>query len=204
MESSQHPGITPEELEAQAEAGHAEPQFLLGCLHAQRWQQAAARPCEQGGRKGKKDATHVLHSKAMAWFERAARQGHQNAMYALAQIGLEPHVAAEVQERAVQWLSQAGELGMPSAQGLLGELYGKGYVSADGKFWISRDFKECAKWFRLAAEQGVVTAQFGLCCLYTEGWGVEVDHHAARRWLQEAARNGHRHAATLLQQSGGA
>jgi len=140
--------MKPNEIEAKAEAGDAEAQFLLGCLHGRRWQAAAQ---ANQGKKGKKDS--ALQSKAMAWFERAARQGHQNAMYALAQIGLDQNVAGEVQERAAQWLRQAAELGMPSAQALLGEMYGKGYVSSDGKFWLDKDYHESARWLSIAGDQ---------------------------------------------------
>ena len=75
-----------------------------------------------------------------------------------------------------------------------------------------------------AADAGVVTAQFGLCCLYvglavtlnllalalpsnptsnplllvpTEGWGVSKDHALAREWLGKAAQNGHGEAGEL-------
>jgi len=141
------------EIEQKAEGGDAESQFLLGCLHARRWQSATQ---VLKGKKSKSGAKtkDVLQSKAMAWLERAARQRHQNAMYALAQIGLDPNVAGEVQERAVQWLKQAAEIGMPSAQALLGEMHGKGYISADGKFWMEKNYEESFQWLSLAAESG--------------------------------------------------
>jgi len=193
---------SPEEIERRAEAGDAESQFLLGCLHARRWQ-AAAQQEGRGSKKGKqvsksKGGAQALQSKAMAWLERAARQRHQNAMFALAQIGLDQNVAGEVQERAVQWLRQAAELEMPSAQALLGEMYGKGYISADGKFWLGKDYAESARWLTQAAEAGVVSAQFGLCCLYTEGWGVVQDDERAKLWLKRAANNGHAQAKGIL------
>jgi len=181
---------SPAVVETKAEAGDKEAQFLMGCLQARRWHSAIQKGKSKRSAGKHKDGAQQLHSKAMAWFERAARQGHVNAMYSLAQIGLDPSTAGEIQERAVQWLRQAAELENPNAQALLGEMYGKGYASSDGKFWVTRDFQESARWLRLAADAGVVTAQFGLCCLYTEGWGVPKDHSNAKKWLGKAAQNG--------------
>ena len=88
--------------------------------------------------------------------------------------------------------------GMPSAQALLGELYGKGYISADGKFWLGKDYNESARWLKKAAEADIVSAQFALCCLYTEGWGVSQDDEQAKLWLKRAANNGHAQAKGIL------
>ena len=64
-----------------------------------------------------------------------------------------------------------------------GSVYGDDFqdgLDADAK----GDFKEAVKWFRLAAEQGDVFAQFKLGGMYLMGKGVPQDSEAARKWMK--------------------
>jgi TPR repeat protein len=49
---------------------------------------------------------------------------------------------------------------------------------------------EAARWYRPAAEQGLVDAQFNLALLYTEPGGVGPDFDEAARWFRTAAQSG--------------
>lgn len=49
---------------------------------------------------------------------------------------------------------------------------------------------EGAKWFRLAAEQGHVKAQFAFGCKQSIGDGVEKNTKEALQWLRSAAKQG--------------
>ena len=53
-----------------------------------------------------------------------------------------------------------------------------------------QEFKESAKWYRKAAEQGHVDAQVSLGGLYELGYGVKKDHVIAFVWYNIAAENG--------------
>ena len=56
------------------------------------------------------------------------------------------------------------------------------------------DDKEAARWYRRAAEQGLVTAQYNLGVMYYEGTGVLEDSIQAYAWFNIAAANGYKDA----------
>lgn len=55
---------------------------------------------------------------------------------------------------------------------------------------IGQDYAEAAKWFRLAAQQGIAQAQFNIGLMYDTGQGVSQDHAEAVRWYRLAADQG--------------
>jgi len=61
------------------------------------------------------------------------------------------------------------EQGIPDSQYNLGKMYYKG-------LGVPQDYKEAAKWTRLAAEQGIPLAQFNLGFMYDHGQGVLQDY----------------------------
>ena len=52
------------------------------------------------------------------------------------------------------------------------------------------DDKEAVKWYRKAAEQGFVYAQFNLGMMYRKGEGVLEDDKEAVKWYRKAAEQG--------------
>ncbi len=56
------------------------------------------------------------------------------------------------------------------------------------------DFAEAAKWFRMAAEQGLPLAQSSLASMYYSGAGVQHDCQEARKWFGLAAQQGDTHS----------
>ncbi len=55
---------------------------------------------------------------------------------------------------------------------------------------MSQDYAEAVKLFRLAAEQGLVDAQFNLGTMYEYGDGVPQDYAWAHLWYDLAAAQG--------------
>ena len=55
---------------------------------------------------------------------------------------------------------------------------------------VPQDDSEAAKWFRLAAEQGVADAQSNLGIVYANGLGVPQDDSEAAKWYRLAAEGG--------------
>ena len=55
---------------------------------------------------------------------------------------------------------------------------------------VSRDYAEAVKWFRLAAQQGNVEAQYDLGVMYTQGQGVPQDYAQSVKWFRLAAQQG--------------
>lgn len=52
------------------------------------------------------------------------------------------------------------------------------------------NYREAAKWFRKAAENGSVAAQISLGGLYAEGKGVPKNYAEAKKWFRKAAEQG--------------
>ena len=73
--------------------------------------------------------------------------------------------------------------GDKSAQDNLGVMYSIG----DG---VPQDYKEAAKWFTKAAEQGYANAQYSLGVMYRDGDGVPQDYKEAVKWYTKAAEQG--------------
>lgn len=60
------------------------------------------------------------------------------------------------------------------------------YLSGEG---VIQDYKEAAKWYTKAAEQGNAKAQFNLALMYANGEGVIQDDVYAHMWLNIASSN---------------
>lgn len=90
-------------------------------------------------------------------------------------------------DETVQHIRYRAGQGDVKAQNLLGGMYyfGQG---------VPQDYREAAKWTRLAAEQGHATAQERLGHMYREGQGVPENYYEAGKWLRMAVE-GHRKAA---------
>lgn len=63
---------------------------------------------------------------------------------------------------------------------------------------VRQDFKEAARWYRLAADQGDASAQSNLGLLYANGQGVRQDIKEALRWYRLAADQGNAPAQSNL------
>lgn len=83
-------------------------------------------------------------------------------------------------------LRERAEAGDPEAQTVLGVLYTTGATN----YGIAQDFTEGIRWYRLAADQGEVTAQYNLGLSYQEGTGVEQNLATAFDWFERAADQG--------------
>ena len=70
------------------------------------------------------------------------------------------------------------------AQYSLGNLH----YSGEG---VQQDFKEAARWFRKAGEQGLALAQHSLGVMYASGDGVPSNDVKACAWYIQSAFNGH-------------
>ena len=60
---------------------------------------------------------------------------------------------------------------------------------------VKRDYRECARWLRHAADQGFGAAQAQLALLYLDGKGVPQDYLQAHLWSNLAASDGDVEAA---------
>jgi TPR repeat protein len=67
-----------------------------------------------------------------------------------------------------------------------------------GNLGLAKDEAEAVKWFRRAADQGHVSAQFDLGLMYATGRGVAKDDSEAVKWYRKAADQGHASAQYSL------
>ena len=69
--------------------------------------------------------------------------------------------------------------------------YGVEYTPRKG---VVKDNVEAAKWYRKAAEQGHIEAQYRLGMMYGDGRGVTQDYTEAVKWFLKAAEQGNAEA----------
>jgi uncharacterized protein len=77
------------------------------------------------------------------------------------------------------------------AQGILGVLYHDG-------LGVPQDYAEAAKWFQLAATQGLAVAQYRLALQYKTGRGLPLSYMEAAKWFRLAATQGNADAQFAL------
>jgi hypothetical protein len=68
---------------------------------------------------------------------------------------------------------------------------------------VSQDYAEAMRWYRRAAAQGDVDAEYGIGLLYANGWGVPSDIGEAAQWMQKSAEAGNAEAKDWLRGHGG-
>jgi TPR repeat protein len=153
------------ELRAAAQAGDSRAAYRLGLVH----QQGLA-----GAPRDPRLATR--------YFESAAEAGHPWARFRLAQMldrsGADP-------ARSLELKTSAAQAGVAEAAALLGTQY------REGRGGAPRDAAEAARWFTVAAENGVPEAQYNLGLMCYRGEGVPRQLHEALRWMRQAATGGH-------------
>ena len=99
-------------------------------------------------------------------------------------------------------LRQAAELGDAEAQFDLAYLYYK--AGTDPAIsGVTQSDKLAADWYRKAADQGHVRAQYNMAVLHLHGDGVDRDPVEAYAWLLQAAGNGHEASAELIKELNG-
>jgi TPR repeat protein len=161
-------------LKPLAESGDAAAQYYLGTMY-------------QHGHGVARDPRT-----AAGWYERAARQGHAEAAFALGFLlyygaGAGARAIVATPEAAAPWLEIAAERGNPSAQHLLGTLYrtGQGEIA---------DRSTAMRWTLQAADGGVIAAQYDAGLFFAAQSGVH-NAMAAFTWFDLAARSGYPGAA---------
>lgn len=87
-------------------------------------------------------------------------------------------------------LRRAANAGHAPAQVLLAEILDR-----------SEFDEEAVAYYRKAAEQGSADGQFGLGSMYSIGEGVKKDLDVARRWITQAAEQGHKQAIGVMAQA---
>ena len=168
-----------------AEQGHVEAQFHLGLMYK----------FGEYGRNVRPD-----EAKAIEWFRKAASQGHANAQSYLDTM-LADELYADTWGLGASKEKAAAAAGSAEAQYELAKSIVNRYIDGKGPQDEGRVFTEAFGWYRKAAEQGHVEAQFNLGKMYKFGeYGGNAlpDRKKAIKWFEKAASQGHTSAQSYL------
>ena len=119
---------------------------------------------------------------AMKWYRMAAERGHAKSQYNL----------GVMHERGMD---------LPSTQrsgDVLGEALGVSVAPAHTAHRLGLSNSAAVKWYRMAANQGLVDAQYNLGLMYASGSGVPENYVGAYLWWTVAKAYGNEKAATKL------
>jgi hypothetical protein len=105
--------------------------------------------------------------------------------------GIVAHLRGDYASAMQHMLPLAETSNHPLAQYYVGAMYANGQG-------VEQDFTQAAKWYDLAAKQGVAPAQFRLGELYAAGKSVPLDLERAYAWFSVAAKAGHSQATSAL------
>lgn len=189
-----------------AEQGEAAAQYRLGTCYANgdgvetneaealKWYHKAAEKGHEGA-KGQLVAWYQLeedravkwYRKAeVGWYRKVAEQGCVIAQFRLGMCYATGTGVEQNQEKAEEWFDKIKD---PFDQFMIGNCF-----LAPLHFDFIRDEVMAMKWYRKAAEQGYVDAQYmlGLC------YCVKQDKPEAVKWLQKASKQGHEKAKKAL------
>ena len=164
-------------------------------------------------------------TKAQIWYEKAAEQDFVNAQYNLAVMYRRGEGAEVDNKLAFYWYERAAQLGYGVAQLTLAKLYEEGvgteqddslaqvwYLKAANQydpeaqfhladFYHKRShYAQAVYYYRQAADQGYVSAQYALAMNLISGTGVIKDEIQAQQLLLEASQAGHAKAQLQLGQ----
>ncbi|HIB27777.1 MAG TPA: sel1 repeat family protein [Candidatus Thioglobus sp.] len=155
-------------------------------------------------------------NKAFHWYEKAAEQDFVLAQYNLAVMYRKGEGTEVDNKEAFRWYEKAAQSGLSIAEVTLGTLYqhGIGVDQSDAlaQIWFLRaatpsnpeaqfrlaefyqqngNYSQAVFYYRKAADQGYVSAQFALATSLLEGLGVIKDETKAQRLFLNAAEAGH-------------
>jgi TPR repeat protein len=152
-----------ERLLPEAEKGNKFAQYQIGVIY-------------RDGLAGNKNL-----SISARWFDRAAKQGHPPAQYALGRAYALGEGVAQNFGRASELYRTAAGFGRHApSEYALGQLYfqGKG---------VLQDFKQALNWYQRAALRNHAGAQAVMGSMYAKGWGIDQNLEEAYVWYSLAA-----------------
>lgn len=154
----------------------------------------AAAQCRMGRRFMAGDGVDKDEAAGAEWYRKAAEQGYAEGQCRWGDCLQEGRGVAKDAASAETWFRAAAEQGNAAAQRAMGK-----YRMAAG------DRAGSVTWLRDAAIGGDAEGQYLLAVCYQKGLGTAKDPVKAKKWLQNAANNGHAKARAALnaQTSGG-
>ena len=132
-------------------------------------------------------------SRAVLWFEEAARNGVSNAKYNLGVLYHQGLGVTQNVDRAMALYHEAAEIGHPEAQ------YNLGIANIEG-IGVPYNPSRAVRFFEMAAGKGVTEAAYNLGLIYENGLLGETRPDEALAWYKRAADQGSPEAQSALDQ----
>jgi uncharacterized protein len=151
---------------------------------------------------------------ALMWYRKAATQNDAIAQNKLGMfyengLGVEKNILT-----AVDWYRKAALQGLADAQNKLGIIYAEGIGNApqaaiptdpnqasmpyvNAQMVIPKDQTAALEWFKKAANQGDVDAQYNLAVMYVNGMGTDKNDLQAYFWTTVSSAKGNKNAQDL-------
>jgi TPR repeat protein len=166
-----------------AEAGDARAQYEFG-------------GCYENGH-----GVGINRSESVKWYRASAQGGYAPAQFLMGYFYQEDFRLQHDSVEIIRWYRKAADQGHAKAQYNLGCYYGRGETiwvkfipgqpDVSSKKGIPGNPVEAVKWYRMAAEQGHVTAQYVMGKICHSGNGIPQDPAEAVVWWRKAAKKGH-------------
>ena len=131
------------------------------------------------------------YDKALAWFKKAAKQGHVGAAYYCGSILYNGTGVEENLSDGMKFLKIAANKGFPIANYMLGRIYYEG----DG---VDKDAKVAVPYLKKASAKGNVNARWLLGLCYLNGEGVNQDYYFAAQCLSDSYKSNKEKVNELL------
>jgi hypothetical protein len=151
---------------AEAEAGDADSQYLMGVF-------------QSTGRQGISRDPEA----ARRWFEAAAAQNHAGARYRLGDLYRRGAGVPKNLAKALHLFQRAAAGGSQAAQNAIGDFYRNGDE-------VEKDLAAALAWYHRAAEAGFAPAQRNMGFMAASGLAIPRDYGLAFRWYRKAAAEG--------------
>lgn len=190
-----------------AEQGHLDAQYQVGLGFkkgrgvAQDYKQAALwleKSALQGHQYAQNNLASILKQglggiprdpkQAFDWDHKAALQGLAASEYHVAEMYHFGNGVPRDLDQAFFWYQKAINHGKDTIKVMF---YNLAQLLATDFPESKRDLKQAYEYYRIAAEDGFMYAQYELANLYDNGLGVEQDIVQAAYWYQKAAEQGH-------------
>ena len=136
------------------------------------------------------------YTQAAEWYRKAAEQGDADALFRLGILYEEGKGVEQNKKKFLDFLLKAAKKGSREAQSRVGLRLKLRYERETGDL---RDYKEAARWYRKAAEQGEYAALWQLGLIYDKGEIVKKDKVLAGALLLMSYARGNEFAAFKLQ-----
>ena len=130
-------------------------------------------------------------SDALAWFLKAATQGHARAQFELGALYALSASWRDL-EQSLDWYGKAAKQGHVRAQVQLAHLY------ENGGHGVRKDQAVARDWYGKAAQNGDLGAARTLVRIYERGLGVAVDREQAFVWRVQSALLGNSSSAFVI------